>query len=151
MTDGDNWWLPAAAELPITAAGAVDQMAPLPTLTSIGTLGNETVLVDLERLGSVGLQGDPDGCRHLMAHMVTELAHQTWSDGVTVTLVGWGRHLVPLNPDRLSYSPSPRDVTRVLKARDPGGRSGTGRTGHRRRRRPDRRTSPETPGPRTSC
>ena len=36
-------------------------MAPLPTLTSIGTLGTETVLVDLERLGSVGLQGDEDG------------------------------------------------------------------------------------------
>ena len=69
---------------------------------------HETVLVDLERLGSVGLQGDPDGCRHLMAHMVTELAHQTWSDGVNVTLVSWGQHLVPLNPDRLSYSPSPR-------------------------------------------
>jgi hypothetical protein len=78
-------------------------MAPLPTLTGIGTLDDETVLVDLERLGSVGLQGAPDGWRHLMAHMVTELAHQTWSDGVTVTLVGWGQHLVPLNPDRLSY------------------------------------------------
>ena len=98
VTDGDNWWLPAAAELPITAAGAVDQMAPLPTLTSIGTLDNETVLVDLERLGSVGLQGDPDGCRHLMAHMVTELAHQTWSDGVTVTLVGWGSTWCPSTP-----------------------------------------------------
>ena len=38
--------------------------------------------------------------------------------------MGWGQHLVPLNPDRLSYSPSPRDVTRVLKARIRGGRGG---------------------------
>src|SRR6478752_4770591 len=39
-------------------------MAPLPTLRGIGTLDNETVLVDLERLGSGGLgsgglQGEP--------------------------------------------------------------------------------------------
>src|SRR5664280_1590227 len=30
VTDGTTWWLPAAADLPITAAGAVDQMTPLP-------------------------------------------------------------------------------------------------------------------------
>ena len=50
-------------------------MTPLPTLTSIGTLGAETVLVDLERLGSVGLQGDQDACRALITHMAVELAH----------------------------------------------------------------------------
>ena len=117
VTDGTTWWLPAAADLPITAAGAVDQMTPLPTLTSIGTLGAETVLVDLERLGSVGLQGDQDACRALITHMAVELAHQSWSDGVTVTLVGWGRELVPLNPDRLTYSGSVQDISRTLESR----------------------------------
>ena len=117
VMDGDNWWLPAAADLPITTAGAADQMAPLPTLTSIGTLGAETVLVDLERLGSVGLQGDEEACRHLMTHMATELAHQSWSDGVNVTLVGWGQNLVPLNPDRLTYSGSLHGIAQGLTAR----------------------------------
>ena len=102
---------------PITTAGAVDQMAPLPTLTSIGTLGAETVLVDLERLGSVGLQGDEEACRHLMTHMATELAHQSWSDGVNVTLVGWGQNLVQLNPDRLTYSGSLHGIAQGLTAR----------------------------------
>lgn len=117
VMDGDNWWLPAAADLPITTAGAADQMAPLPTLTSIGTLGAETVLVDLERLGSVGLQGDEEACRHLMTHMATELAHQSWSDGVNVTLVGWGQNLVHLNPDRLTYSKSLHGIAQGLTAR----------------------------------
>ncbi len=117
VMDGDNWWLSAAANLPITAAGAADQMAPLPTLTSVGTLGAETVLVDLERLGSMGLQGDDEACRHLMTHMATELAHQSWSDGVNVTLVGWGQNLVQLNPDRLTYSGSLHGLSQGLMAR----------------------------------
>ena len=136
---------------PITAAGAVDQMAPLPTLTSIGTLGAETVLVDLERLGSVGLQGDQDACRALITHMAVELAHQSWSDGVTVTLVGLG-------PAPGAAQPRPADLFR-FSARHltdtggprPGGRRRPGRTGHRHRVRPGPRTSRVIPGPRTSC
>ena len=151
VTDGTNWWLPAAADLPITAAGAVDQMTPLPTLTSIGTLGAETVLVDLERLGSVGLQGDEEACRALMTHMAVELAHQSWSDGVTVTLVGWGRDLVPLNPDRLTYSGSVHDISRTLEARVREVVRRPGRVGHRHRVRPDRGTSRVIRGPRRCC
>jgi nucleoid-associated protein YgaU len=117
ITDGNNWMLPAGAELPINASTAVDQLTPLPTLTSIGSLNGETVLVDLERLGSVGLQGDPAACRGLLNHMATELAHQSWSDGINVTLVGWGAELVPLNPDRLTYAPSIQTATRGLAAR----------------------------------
>ena len=133
VTDGTTWWLPAAADLPITAAGAVDQMTPLPTLTSIGTLGAETVLVDLERLGSVGLQGDQDACRALITHMAVELAHQSWSDGVTVTLVGWGQ-------GDGDAQPRPADLFRFGSRHltdpgipRPGGVRRPGRVGHRHR------------------
>ena len=67
--DGAAWLLSAGAELPITRSNAVDQLAPLPTLTSIGSRGEETVFVDLERLGAINLTGDPDACRGLLTHV----------------------------------------------------------------------------------
>lgn len=117
VADGAAWLLSAAAELPITADGAPDQLAPLPTLTSIGSRDGETVFVDLERFGAVNLTGDPDACRGLLTHIATELAHQSWSDGLNVTLVGWGRKLVALNSERLAYAASTGVVLRALQAR----------------------------------
>ena len=115
--DGAAWLLSAGAELPITGSNAVDQLAPLPTLTSIGSRGEETVFVDLERLGAINLIGDPDACRGLLTHVATELAHQSWSDGLNVTLVGWGQRLVALNSERLAYAATTDGVLRALQTR----------------------------------
>ena len=115
--DGAAWLLSAGAELPITRSNAVDQLAPLPTLTSIGSRGEETVFIDLERLGAINLTGDPDACRGLLTHVATELAHQSWSDGLNVTLVGWGQRLVALNSERLAYAATIDGVLRALRTR----------------------------------
>ena len=56
-------------------------------------------------------------CRELMNHLVLELAHNGWSDGLTVSLVGWGEALTVLNPDRLVHAASIADVIRDLRAR----------------------------------
>ena len=115
--DGAAWLLSAVADLPITRSNAVDQLAPLPTLTSVGSRGEETVFVDLERLGAINLTGDPGACRGLLTHVATELAHQSWSEGLNVTLVGWGRRLVALNPERLAYAANTDAVLRALRTR----------------------------------
>lgn len=111
---GDDWLLPATAELPDSVG---DEMAPLPTLASIGSCDGQTVLLDLERAGAICLQGDPLACRELMNHLVLELAHNSWSDGLQVTLVGWGSDLTVLNLDRLAHASSIAVVTRDLRAR----------------------------------
>lgn len=43
-SDGAAWLLSASTDLPITRSNAVDQLAPLPTLTSVGSRGEETQL-----------------------------------------------------------------------------------------------------------
>lgn len=111
---GDDWVLPVTAALPDSVG---DEMAPLPTLASIGSRDGQTVLLDLERAGAICLQGDPLACRELMNHLVLELAHNSWSDGLQVNLVGWGSDLTVLNPDRLVHAPSIAVVTRDLRAR----------------------------------
>ena len=115
--DGDEWVLAVTADLSVTDTAAAECMAPLPTLASIGSRGDQTVLLDLERAGAVCLQGDRRACRELMNHLVLELAHNGWSDGLTVSLVGWGKALTVLNPDRLVHTPSIADVIRDLRAR----------------------------------
>jgi hypothetical protein len=41
---------------------------------------------------------------NLARFVAAELAHNTWSEMLQVTLVGFGRELVDANPDRLSYT-----------------------------------------------
>ena len=115
--DGDEWVLAVTADLSVTDTAAAECMAPLPTLASVGSRGDQTVLLDLERAGAVCLQGDRLACRDLMNHLVLELAHNGWSDGLVVSLVGWGEALTVLNPNRLVHTPSIADVIRDLRAR----------------------------------
>lgn len=112
--DGDSWILPIGTELPPEPA---DTAAPFPLLTSLGELDGETLLVDLERLGAVSITGDRDRTRDLLVHLAVELATNTWSDHLQVTLVGWGAELVTLNPDRLSHLPDVADVTTLVRSR----------------------------------
>lgn len=112
--DGDSWILPVGAELPPDPA---DTAAPFPLLTSLGELDGETLLVDLERLGAMSITGDHDRTRDLLVHLAVELATNTWSDHLQVTLVGWGRELITLNPDRLTHLPDVTDVTTLVQGR----------------------------------
>jgi hypothetical protein len=61
-------------------------------------------LLDLERVASMSLAGDPERCLNLARFLACELAHNTWSEMLQVTLVGFGRELAEINPDRLTYT-----------------------------------------------
>jgi hypothetical protein len=76
------------------------------TLVSVGyTAAGEEWLVDLEHAGSITLTGDADRCLDLARFAVAELAHNAWSDQLTVTLAGFGDEMVELNPTRLLTDP----------------------------------------------
>jgi|ThiBio_1000_plan_1041568.scaffolds.fasta_scaffold00444_18 nucleoid-associated protein YgaU len=125
------WWsVSVGAELPVSAANAGDVAAPYPTLVGVGYLGagvgedvdddeqggSEKWLVDLERAGAVALTGDSARCLDLGRFIAAGLAVNDWSHHVTVTMVGFGDELVPINPARLRYSEDLDEATALLSA-----------------------------------
>jgi hypothetical protein len=113
---GRRWTASTDADLPVTAGHVGDHLAPFPALASIGWDDGETLLVDLERIGSVALTGDPVRCVDLLRFLAAELSYNRWSDGVRVTLVGAGEEFVEVHPERISYAPAFDDVATRLEA-----------------------------------
>ncbi len=60
------------------------------------------------------MTGDPKRCLDLARFLAAELAVNTWSDHLSVTMVGFGQELVGLNPTRLRYSPDLDAVAAAL-------------------------------------
>jgi len=103
--DGTRWTIGRDDPLPYQASRRDAYFAPYPTLTSVGyTESGEHWMLDLERAATVSLSGDAEGCVNLARFLAAELAHNTWSELLSVTLVGFGRELVAANPDRLTYT-----------------------------------------------
>ncbi len=104
--DSGLWWsISTEQELLVTQANASDYLAPLPTLAAIGSDDQGYCwLLDLERAGVISLTGDPARCLDLARFLAAELAVNTWSDHMRVTMVGFGEEMVGLNPARLRYS-----------------------------------------------
>ena len=113
------WSVRVGDELPVSADNAADLLAPYPTLVGIGhrpaeadpTPGSaapdatgEKWLLDLERAGAIALTGDPDRCLDLGRFIAAGLAVNAWSDHLSVTMVGFGSELVPVNPQRLRHT-----------------------------------------------
>lgn len=102
---GLRWSVPREAQLPYDDVQRAHAFSPFPTLVSVGTTpAGEHLLLDLERMGALRIAGDLARGRDLMRFMAAELAHNTWSEMLTVTLVGLGAELAELNPDRLTVS-----------------------------------------------
>jgi len=96
--DGAIWVLPRSVPL----APPSDVVAPLPGLVSIGGDGSGRVFVDLESAGGpISVAGDLNAARSVVAAAAVELVTNRWSDGMRVTLVGFGNALAPISPDRL--------------------------------------------------
>lgn len=100
-----SWVLDKSAELAHVDEYDHIPAAPYPTLVSVGyTAAGEEWLIDLEQAGSLSFSGDPTRCLDLARFAVAELAHNPWSDHLTVTLAGFGQELVELNPARLTHT-----------------------------------------------
>lgn len=102
---GTRWSIARDDESGYDPSQRAYHFAPFPTLTSVGFAEDGAQwLLDLERVGSMSLTGDRDRCLDLARFLACELAHNTWSEMLQVTLVGFGSELAEVNPDRLTYT-----------------------------------------------
>ncbi|MGW3946327.1 hypothetical protein ACWEBH_09295, partial [Micrococcus endophyticus] len=83
--DGTVWTLESGA----IELDADLPSAPWPGLVTVGQDDTDAqVLLDLERLGTLGIEGDPQLAPQVLDAMAVELATSAWSENVQVTLVG---------------------------------------------------------------
>jgi hypothetical protein len=102
--DGAVWRLDADAALPITEQDAVAIANPYPALVSVGTGGDDSVLLlDLEHAGAIHLVGDGDRAVDLLRNMAVELGTSRWADGTAIRAVGLEASLAHLPPKRLEH------------------------------------------------
>ncbi|TDE12601.1 LysM peptidoglycan-binding domain-containing protein [Jiangella asiatica] len=86
---GHVWFLPAGARDQLDADELRDVPAPYPSLVTVGH-GPEDghLLLDLERLGTLAIAGEPEPSQEVLAALAVELATSPWADDLQVTLVG---------------------------------------------------------------
>lgn len=115
VAEESSWILPTGTDLP--DLNWTDPAAPFPALASLGHAEGETLLVDLERVGSLSIHGNPARTSELFNHLAAELAHNQWCDDLRVTLVGWGADLVALNPSRVRHVTGLAEVVTDIRGR----------------------------------
>lgn len=116
--DGTQWRLQRGQETGYDAAVRAYCVAPYPTLAAIGHAADGSPwLLDLEQLGSVSLVGDKQRCLQTARFIAAELAHNAWSEMLTVTMVGFGHELVDANADRLSVTDDPDEAIDLVRQR----------------------------------
>jgi hypothetical protein len=115
---GTRWSIRRSDPLPYDEDQRGRSFAPFPTLASVGcTAAGEHWLLDLERVCAVSLSGDVERCLNLARFLAAELAHNTWSEMLQVTLVGFGQELADINPDRLTCTEDVDKATAALTGR----------------------------------
>ncbi len=116
VDDANGWMLPADADL----MGRADQLAPLPTLVTVGGRAHQHLLLDIEYLRMVGIGGDPAESLNLLRFIAAELTHNAWSDDVRVVLSGFGDEAAPLaalETDRVRVQPVVGDAVARFRRR----------------------------------
>jgi len=102
--DGRSWNFPRPGIVDVDASAAHRRFAPYPGLVTIGAVGGDRLMIDLEEArGLIGLDGAPEVRRAVLAALAVELATNSWSDRMTVTLVGFSGDLTPLAPARVRH------------------------------------------------
>ena len=102
------WSLTNEAEDQLSAEELADVASPYPALVTLGHDEEDGhVLVDLEYLGALGINGDEDTTRQVMAALAVELATSRWADDLQVTIVGAYSELEDsLETGRVRYMPA---------------------------------------------
>lgn len=100
--NGRSW---SVAAEDVADKATPDVAAPYPALVNVASTHGFELLVDLEAApGLVSVGGDDATAREVVVSMAAELATNVWSDGVQVTLVGFGDDLVEIAPDHLEQA-----------------------------------------------
>lgn len=115
IDDPNGWTLPAGAVLVPHA----DQLAPLPTLVTVGGRTGQHLLLDIEYLRVLGIGGDPAESVNLLRFIAAELTHNVWSDDVRVVVAGFGDDssaLAAIDTDRVRVQASiPEAIVRFRR------------------------------------
>jgi len=115
---GQVWRLHTSALDSLGEKDFADVLAPYPGLISLGTDDSGRVLADLEAAhGLIALDGPPEQRKAALAAMAVELATNSWSDHMRLTLVGFGDELQQIAPDRIRCVPSLAEALPELEAR----------------------------------
>ncbi|HLX88163.1 MAG TPA: bacterial transcriptional activator domain-containing protein [Acidimicrobiales bacterium] len=85
----------------------------MPALVTLGGTGRTKLLVDLEQMGSVALEGSDAG--RLLENMIVELCSLPWSETTDLVVVGFPSQLQGF--DRVRQAPSVAALVREVKAR----------------------------------
>lgn len=117
--DNTVWTLDADLDGLLDQTAAQDVPAPYPSLVTIGHDPDDGhVFLDLEYLGALGLTGDPEQTRQVLAAIAVELATSQWADDLQVTIVGAHPELGDaLQTGRIRYLPSAGHILDELTAR----------------------------------
>jgi hypothetical protein len=118
VENGQVWKLPTPAVSSLDPDQAGAALAPYPGLVSIGTNDSGRILVDLEVAhGLISVRGGSRMVRAALAAIAVELATNTWSDRMRITLVGFGTELTMLAPERVTAVRTLDDALPALEAR----------------------------------
>ena len=103
---GRVWRAPMAAS-PLVAAEQAGQLLPLlPLLLTVGREPAGSVLLDVEALGSLAVEGPAPEVLGLLTHLAAEAALAPWAEDVEILLVGFDTHvserLESLAPERMT-------------------------------------------------
>ena len=115
--DGRSWNFSRPRITDVDAQAAHRRFAPYPGLVTIGGVGTDRIMIDLEEArGVVGFGGHRERRRAALAALAVELATNSWSDRMTVTLVGFPGDLTPLAPARVRHVATLDDLLPTLEA-----------------------------------
>ncbi|MEV4506696.1 LysM peptidoglycan-binding domain-containing protein [Streptomyces klenkii] len=115
----DRWWCPARSNDLIGDDEARDITAPYPALVSIGvTEADEPVLVNLEAVGVVRLEGSDDDVRAVIRAIAVELASGQLADDTALLLSGTGAELEDIYPTRVEHHAAVAGALPELQAHD---------------------------------
>lgn len=88
-TDPRRWVLPADSAL-LSVEDLAEIPAPYPTLVTLGhNLHGAHLLVNLEHIGTLTLEGDDPSGTAVLAALAAEFGISVWADDLQVTLVGF--------------------------------------------------------------
>ncbi len=93
--------------------------APYPSLVTVGhDLDDAHLLLDLEHVGALAVNGDPDSCLAILAAIAAELATSSWADDLQITVIGCLPTLpAALGDSRVRYLPTLEELLPALEHR----------------------------------
>ncbi|MGW1124030.1 BTAD domain-containing putative transcriptional regulator [Streptomyces sp. NPDC002526] len=113
------WWCPKDSGALLPAEGASATALPYPALISLGTsFEGFPVLVDLERIGMLRLDGETDDVRSVLLALAVELASDSLHAEHTIRLVGFGEELKTAFPGRVVHHATLESAVTGLRSHD---------------------------------